>query len=74
MRVRVQISSELESNPVFGQESRSPEPVRAPSVDRMCFMFGASKEDVHRLLGLLDEPEHEEEALVVPATEDWSQD
>lgn len=42
----------------------------------MCFMFGASKEHVHRVLGLLDEAEHpeEEEALVVPAPEDWSQD
>ena len=41
----------------------------------MCFMFGASKEQVQCLLGLLDEPAQDrEEALVVPAAEDWSQD
>ncbi|MFI6097028.1 hypothetical protein ACIA8G_15810 [Lentzea sp. NPDC051213] len=46
----------------------------------MCFMFGASREQVHRMLGLVDEAEHEEPACVeetpvsVPAAEDWSQD
>lgn len=61
---------------VFGQESRSPREQSTPSVDSMCFMFGASKEHVHRMLGLLDEPEREEEeaAPVVPVAEDWSQD
>ena len=49
--------------------------MRAPSVDRMCFMFGASEEHVHRMLGLLDEPKREEEEeVLVPAAEDWSQD
>ena len=38
-------------------------------------MFGASKEQVRCMLGLTDEAAHEEEeALVVPVTEDWSQD
>ena len=46
----------------------------------MCFMFGASKEQVHRMLGLVDEAEHdeltgvEETPVSVPAAEDWSQD
>lgn len=46
----------------------------------MCFMFGASKEQVHRVLGLTDEAEHQELTGVgetpvsVPAAEDWPQD
>ncbi|GAA3669314.1 hypothetical protein C8D88_102898 [Lentzea atacamensis] len=27
----------------------------------MCFMFGASKEHVHRMLGLVDEAKHDDE-------------
>lgn len=37
----------------------------------MCFMFGADKEHVHRMLGLIAEEQHEEEvtdAEEVPAT------
>ncbi|MDX8031075.1 hypothetical protein SK803_12680 [Lentzea sp. BCCO 10_0856] len=45
----------------------------------MCFMFGASEEQVHRALGLI-EAEHEEPTgvektpVTVPAAEDWPQD
>jgi hypothetical protein len=49
--------------------------VVAPSVNGMCFMFGASKEQVHRALGLTGEAEHEqtgvdETPVSVPAAED----
>ncbi|MEU0882007.1 hypothetical protein ABZ345_25620 [Lentzea sp. NPDC005914] len=40
----------------------------------MCFMFGASKEQVHRALGLVEQTEHDEETATVPEEEDWSQD
>lgn len=45
----------------------------------MCFMFGASKEQVHRALGLTEEAEHgvsgvDETPVSVPAAEDWPQD
>jgi hypothetical protein len=45
----------------------------------MCFMFGASKEQVHRALGLTGEAEHEltdvdETPVSVPAAEDRPQD
>lgn len=52
----------------------------APSVNGMCFMFGASEEQKHRAFGLTGEAEHEELAGVgetpvsVPAAEDWPQD
>jgi hypothetical protein len=48
--VRVQISPDR----VFGQESRSPRRTLAPSVDGMCFMFGASEEQVRHMLGLTE--------------------
>ncbi|MDT7789920.1 MAG: hypothetical protein QOF58_8339 [Pseudonocardiales bacterium] len=38
----------------------------------MCFMFGASKEQVHR--ALMEQAEHDEEAAALPEEEDWSQD
>jgi hypothetical protein len=41
-------------NRVFGQESRSSWPTYAPSVDGMCFMFGASEEQVRHMLGLIE--------------------
>lgn len=46
----------------------------------MCFMFGATREEVHRVLGLIDEAGHDEPAgatevpVSVPAAEDWPRD
>jgi hypothetical protein len=41
----------------------------------MCFMFGASEEHVHRVLGLVDETECDDEVPEEePAAQDWSQD
>jgi hypothetical protein len=38
----------------------------------MCFMFGASKEQVHRVLA--DEAEHDEQAVEEAEAEDWPRD
>ncbi|MGW4215242.1 hypothetical protein ACWEIJ_45225 [Lentzea sp. NPDC004789] len=41
----------------------------------MCFMFGASEEHVHRVLGIVDETERDDEVPEEePAAQDWSQD
>ncbi|GGU51150.1 hypothetical protein GCM10010178_49950 [Lentzea flava] len=64
--MRLQISRD-------GQESRSLRREGRPSVDGMCFMFGASREQVCHVLGLDDEELPREEVLV-PAAEDRPRD
>jgi hypothetical protein len=53
------------------QESRSPHDDAPPNVVGMCFMFGASEEQIRRML---EEHVVEEVPVGVPAAEDCSQD